>query len=251
MDEESHSWDSEGTMGLPPPPNDGDSDPPEAAGVPDSNSVQASDTGVAWKDQLNLCKRRIEALQEKYDQSYLEIGKELIQARDIYKGHGDWIHWLKNNVPFSVRHAQRLIRVAEMFADTDLVSKLRLTSSKAFILARIAKDDLHDFSLTLFPLGGERKLVSQMSKRELELVVRNFLKAKLVSKDREEIPPGQEKESPKKSVSVESDFAALKKALNRTIASIKSVDSDSRNTWISELEDLYQTGLEQLAVASE
>lgn len=249
MDNESQNWVSEGTMGVPPPPNDGDSDPPAAAGVPDSNSVQASDTGVAWKDQLNLCKRRIEALQEKYDQSYLEIGKELIQARDIYKGHGDWIHWLKNNVPFSVRHAQRLIRVAEMFADTDLVEQLGLTSSKAFILARVGKNDLEYFCLNFFPLGGMKKHVNQMSKRELELVVKNFLKSKLVPKDREEKPSDPGKQSRKSSV--ESNFDVLREAMDRAIASIKGEDSELRNSWISELEEMYKTGLEQLETVSE
>lgn len=249
MNEESNNSDLAVSIGVT-PANDEDTGPPEAA-VPDGNTALGSDPGVAWRMQLDLHRRRVEELQENYDQSYLEIGKELVEARNIFKGHGDWTKWLKRNVPFSVRHAQRLIRVAEMFADTNLVSKLRLTSSKAFILARVGKHDIAYFCETFFPIGCKKKLVCQMTKRELELVVRNFLKAKLVSKDREEIPSGQEKETPKPSVSVESEFAALKEALNRMIASIKVVDPDSRNSWVSELENLYQTGLEQLAVVSE
>lgn len=70
------------------PINDGGSSPPEAVAVPDVNMLQESDDGKSWMDQLNMLKKKIEALQENYDQSYLEIGKVLIKARDIYKGHG-------------------------------------------------------------------------------------------------------------------------------------------------------------------
>lgn len=226
------------------PTNDGDSSPLEATAVPDVKTLQESDVCKSWKDQLNMLKKEIEELQENYDQSYLEIGKVLIKARDIYKGHGNWLQWLKDNVPFTVRHAQRLIRAAEMFADTDLVSKLGLTSSKAYVLSRVGKDDIEHFSHTLFPLEGERKFVRQMTKRELELVVKRFLKGKLTPTDHEDVPSNQVEESMK--VSVESDFEVLKEALNKTIASIKGADSDTRESWISALEELYQMGLDEL-----
>ena len=73
------------------PTNYGDSNPLEVAVVPDVNVLQESDVGKSWKDQLIVLKKKIEVLQENYDQSYLEIGKVLIKARDVYKGHGNWI----------------------------------------------------------------------------------------------------------------------------------------------------------------
>lgn len=45
---------------------------------------------------------------------------------------------------------------------------------------------------------------------------------------------------------VESNMEELKKVLNKTIASIKSSDSDTRESWISELEDLCRKNLDQL-----
>lgn len=116
----------------------------------DSSLALEGDAKSSWKDRLSTLKQRINDLQENYEQSYLEIGRVLIQARDTYKGHGDWIKWLKENVPFSVRHAQRLIRVAEMFDDATLVSRLRLTSSKAHVLTRVSKGDVDHFLQTFF-----------------------------------------------------------------------------------------------------
>lgn len=226
------------------PINDGGSSPPEAVAVPDVNMLQESDDGKSWMDQLNMLKKKIEALQENYDQSYLEIGKVLIKARDIYKGHGNWIGWLKENVPFSVRHAQRLIRVAEMFGDATLVSQLGLTASKAYVLTKVGKEDIRTFHNTFFPVGDKKKSVNTMTRRELEVVVATFLRDKLAPTNHEDVPSNQGEESMK--ASVESDFEELKKALNKTIASIKGSDSDTRESWISALEELYQMGLDEL-----
>ena len=86
-------------------PNVRDSDMVENVIAPDDSPILEGDTDNSWEHRLNTFKQKIEELQESYDQSYLEIGRVLIQAREVYKGHGDWIKWLKENVPFSVRHA--------------------------------------------------------------------------------------------------------------------------------------------------
>ena len=139
------------------PPRVGDSDILGDSAASDVSQTPDDNTDDSWEHQLNTFKQEIEKLQERYEQSYLEIGRLLIQARDVYKGHGDWIKWLKENVPFSVRHAQRLIRVAEMFDDTTLVSQLRLTSSKAYILTRIGKMTLPISCIHFFQLEIGRR----------------------------------------------------------------------------------------------
>lgn len=236
-----------------PPANDGDSGPPEAAVVSDGNTSQGNDDGNIWEQQLDTLKDRINELQKHYENSYLEIGKILIQARDIYKGHGNWLQWLKNNVPFTVRHAQRLIRVAEMFNDATLVSRLGLSASKAYILTKVGKNDIDHFLTNLFRIGSEMKSVKDMTRQELDFVVRRFLKGKLISTDHDDVLPNQNAESLKSSVeaSVELNFKELKRAMDKAITSIRAADSDSRNTWISELEELYKTGLEQLELGAE
>ena len=228
-----------------------DSDLIENATTPGDDLILEGDANSSWVHQLDTLKQKIEELQESYDQSYLEIGRVLIQAREVYKGHGDWTKWLKENVPFSVRHAQRLIRVAEMLASDDatLVSQLGLTSSKAYILTRVSKNDIDYFLHTFFPVGGKKKPVKDMTKRELELVVTEFLKGKLASRDHEDATFKQGVENLKDHV--ESNLEELKKILNKTIVSIKKSDSGTRDLWISELEVLYITGLDQLTAVSE
>ena len=224
----------------------------ENAPTTHGNSTLESDADNSWEHQLNTFKLKIEELQERYEQSYLEIGRLLIQARDVYKGHGDWIKWLKANAPFSVRHAQRLIRVAEMFDDATMVSRLRLTSSKAYILTRLDKKDMNNFleSDHFFRIGDNPKSVKDMTKRELELAVTIHLKGKLTSTDHEEVTSSiQDKENLKDRV--ESNLEELRKILNKTIISIKGSDSDTRASWISELDDLYKTSLDQLSSVAE
>lgn len=220
------------------------------AATSDGSPILESDADNSWERQLDKLKEKIEELQENYDQSYLEIGRLLIQARDVYKGHGDWIRWLKGNVPFSVRHAQRLIRVAEMFDNDNatLVSRLGLTSSKAYTLTRVGKNDIDHFLGTFFRVGGKTKVVTDMTKRELELAVTTFLRSKLASTNHEGVTSNQGTEAPKESV--ESNLKKLKEVLSRTIASIRDSDSDTRSSWIAEIENLYKAGLDELAPES-
>lgn len=227
-----------------------DSDLLNDAATSDVSPILEGDVDSSWQHQLNTFKQKIEELQENYDRSYLEIGRVLIQARDIYKGHGNWVRWLKENIPFSVRHSQRLIRVAEMFDDDDatLVSHLGLTSSKAYVLAKVSKNDISHFLTTLFLVGNKRKLVKDMTKRELEFVVTNFLKGKLSATDHEEVT-NQGEETPRDSVEV--NLEKLREALSRVIISIEDSNSDTRESWIFELEEMCKAGLDQLTSASE
>lgn len=230
------------------PPRIGDSDLLGDSAASDVSQIPDDNTDDSWEHQLNTFKLKIEKLQERYEQSYLEIGGLLIQARDVYKGHGDWIKWLKTNAPFSVRHAQRLIRVAEMFGDATLVSRLGLTSSKAYILTRVGKGDLDHFCSTYFRVGDRMKSVKDMTKRELELTVMSYLKEKLTSTDHEETTLSNQGEvTPRNGVEV--DLERLREALSRAIISIKDSNSDSRELWVSKLEELYKEGLDRLTSA--
>ena len=235
------------------PPRVGNSDLLGDSAVSDVSQTPDDNTDDSWEQRLNTFKQKIEELQDRYDDSYLEIGRLLVQAKDTYKGHGDWLKWLKGNVPFSVRHAQRLIRVAEMFDgdDATLVSRLGLTSSKAYILTRVGKNDVGHFleNGIYFPVGDKHKLIRDMSKRELEIAVTLYLKRKLVSEDHEEVVSNQGVETLKGRV--ESNLEELKKVLNKTIISIKGSDSSTRESWISELDDLYKSSLDQLSSVAE
>ena len=80
------------------PPRVGDSDILGDSAASDVSQTPDDNTDDSWEHQLNTFKQEIEKLQERYEQSYLEIGRLLIQARDVYKGHGDWIKWLKEKI---------------------------------------------------------------------------------------------------------------------------------------------------------
>lgn len=233
-------------------PNISDRDPLDDAATSNNSQPVESDTENSWKHRLGMLKEKIEKLQDFYDDSYLEIGRLLVQAREIYKGHGNWLKWLNQNVPFSVRHAQRLIRVAEMFdgENATLVSQLGLTSSKVYILARVEKNDIDYFLHTIFPVGDRKKYVSEMTRRELEVVVKNFLKEKLAATNHEDVAASKRGKENMKGC-VESNLDELREVLNKTIISIRDSDLNTREAWISELEDLYRTGLDQLTSASE
>lgn len=217
--------------------------------APDGSLIPENGTASSWEDQLDVYMQKVEKLQETCEQSFLEIGRVLIQARDVYKGHGNWIQWLNDKAPFSVRHAQRLIRVAEMFDDASLTSQLGLTLSKACILTRVGKSDLDYFLHTIFTVGGKRKFVKDMTKRELNLVVKTFLSGKLAPRNREEVTSTQGRET--SGESVESNLEKLKVALSRTIASIKGSDLDTRESWISALEALCKESVDQLTSETE
>lgn len=117
------------------------------------------------------------------EQSYLEVGKLLIEARTQVK-HGEWLQWLKDNTEISPVRAQRLIRLAEEYAsNTSPVTHLGF--SKASVLLTLPKDERESFIEEEHDVGGEKKNVSDMSKRELENVVREHKKSKSSNKSEE------------------------------------------------------------------
>ncbi len=65
-----------------------------------------------WITQMAEYKQKIEHLDSGADEDFLAIGDILIQARETYKGHGNWIKWIDENLPFSPRQAQRRIKAA-------------------------------------------------------------------------------------------------------------------------------------------
>ncbi len=53
---------------------------------------------------------------------YRDVGKALLLAK-AKCGHGNWLSWLKDNLPFGERHAQRCMRLAKSDTSTDLESQ--------------------------------------------------------------------------------------------------------------------------------
>lgn len=100
-----------------------------------NGQTQPSESGTNQQRDLDAIKKEIDQHQENYAQSFLEIGKLLIEAKKSFGKHGDWLNWLKENVDISISKAQRLMRVADKFANTAPVPFMDYT--KAYILSAL------------------------------------------------------------------------------------------------------------------
>lgn len=128
------------------------------------------------KAKLSEISKRLSQLQEQNERSYLEQGQLLLDAKSLFGKHGEWLNWLKNNSPFSVRHAQRLMRVAEWAGKTPPESFLDF--SKAYALTRIPKARMSDFLTQIKTAKTDEdplQAIQAMGKRELEMAIRAYL----------------------------------------------------------------------------
>ncbi len=99
----------------------------------------------------------------------VEIGRRLARAKELLP-HGQWAAWLAEKVEFSERTAQRFMRVANEYSNPTPVSDLGLT--KALLLLQVPENEREEFVAKPHEVDGEEKQVAEMSKRELEQVIR-------------------------------------------------------------------------------
>lgn len=116
---------------------------------------------------LNELSMKISKLGER---DYRAQGELLIRAKDKLK-HGEWLDWLQENVSFSYRQAERLIRTAMWMRGKNIKTK-SLPFTKAYILSRLTSNEYKDF-LDEVPF----KEIESMKKSELEIMVREYVKS--------------------------------------------------------------------------
>lgn len=104
----------------------------------------------------------------------LSIGQCLNEAKTMLE-HGEWTAWLTDRVEFSERTAQRFMRLANEWTNPTALSDLG--ASKALSLLAIPAEEREDFINTPHPVGGEEKLVADMTSRELDEAIRAKKKA--------------------------------------------------------------------------
>lgn len=102
-------------------------------------------------------------------QNIIEIGKRLSEAKAQLE-HGEWLTWLQDSVELSKRTAQRFMRLADEYTKTTPVSFL--SYSKMLALLAVPQDERDEFISSTHIVDGEEKTVSEMSKRELERVIK-------------------------------------------------------------------------------
>lgn len=58
---------------------------------------------------------KIPNMQRNYEQSFLEISNLLLEVKNTFEKHGDWLAWLNHNIDLFVIKAHRLMKVSKLF----------------------------------------------------------------------------------------------------------------------------------------
>lgn len=222
---------------------------PEAVGN-DSKSAEYMAENDYNNPGLEEIKKIILERWNECEKLYIDIGSDLLKAKKFFGKHGDWIRWLRNNFPFSVRQAQRLMRVAEWFGDTTPGSSLDFT--KAYILTRIPKPKADDFLKQYHTHGTDAEplsVIQAMGKRELEKAIREYLvSVPSVPRTRKE---GKTKADSPVALSADSaldELCRLETAMFGLVENIieHRVDDAEHDTLISEIRRLCEDTLGKL-----
>jgi hypothetical protein len=75
------------------------------------NGIEIKRTSVAIAQEINTIKEQTNKI---LLQSSIEIGKRLLEAKEIV-GHGNWTKWLEEEVDYSQRTAQNLMKIYEEY----------------------------------------------------------------------------------------------------------------------------------------
>lgn len=133
-------------------------------------------------------------------QNIIEIGKRLIEAKGRLQ-HGEWTAWLEHQVEFSERTARNFMKIASEYSNRQPVADLPYT--KLLALLQVPCEEREAFMAESHVVNGEDKTVQQMSKRELEKVIKE--------RDQEKKRADEAEEKAKKS---EKDFNEVGKIAN-------------------------------------
>lgn len=105
-------------------------------------------------------------LKQQTAQNIIEIGKRLMSVKESLP-HGGWGKWLKEQVDFTDRTAQRFMKVASEFSNATTLSDL--PKSKAFALLELPQEDRESFV--------KENPVNEMTTRELQKAIKDRDKA--------------------------------------------------------------------------
>lgn len=103
-------------------------------------------------------------------QSFIEIGRLLIEAKEQLTRHGQWLDWLSTSVDISERMAQRYMQLAKAFSNPTSVTDLGMT--KALALLPLPDSERQLFIEEPHEVDGIEKTVKEMSTREVKKAVR-------------------------------------------------------------------------------
>lgn len=137
----------------------------------------------------------------------MDIGQRLLQAKGAV-GHGNWEKWLKENVDYSLRTAQRLIASYERFGDGQ--QKLFGRSADPEQLAELNKTQI----MTLMSIKDEEKCFEYLAEHKDE--VKDMTKAELEALAKKLNNANKELESTKKRLESAASELDIEKKMRRT-----------------------------------
>ena len=173
---------------------------------------------ISHTQDLDEIKDKIISLQNDVEKSYLEIGRLLLKAKEINGKHGEWLGWVQENeAPVQ-----------------------GLTFTQAYLLCKMSQQQLAEFGDFINGLDK----VKDMTKRELEAKIREFLKWKNGKSSTAQVSQQAEPQTSTKD-GLSERFDRIRNDVSE-LASIINGTSGLYDTFASELCEVCQTILQQL-----
>lgn len=182
---------------------------------------------------------KIASLQDDIEKSFLEVGRLFLKAKKLFGKHGGWSGWLQANVNFSICKVERLMRVAR-WIDENEAPVSGLTFTQAYLLCKLSKQQLAEFGDIISGLDK----VKNMTKRELEAEIRNFLRSKNGEPSTDQVSQQAETQS-----STKDDLSDRFDRIRSEVSELSSIicgTSGLYETFANELCEVCQTILQQL-----
>lgn len=214
--------------------SEGIAETPEAV----SKEVPYDPGGNETAKRLRDIKDELIHLRQQDYRSAVRKGELLTEAKALFGKHGKWLPWLEV-VGISPYLAQRFMKVFRVFGNR--TPEFDLSYSQALTLTLLHEDDIDGFLKEEHNVGsGERKLVKNMTKRELDKVVHDYLAAigKSTSKPR---PSSVKAAGSASEEGFDKRLEAAKAAVESLISlASNETDEDTRKLQALELRDLCQ-----------
>lgn len=138
-------------------------------------AAEYAEAGLEVPRQLEVIESEILFYKAQAGGAILEIGRRLLEAKEQVP-HGQWETWLAEKVDFSVRSAQRFMKLAKGYGESDTVSLLG--ARKALVLLALEDSERSEFVA--------ENDVENMTAKELEEAVRMKKEAEEKSRDLED-----------------------------------------------------------------
>jgi hypothetical protein len=131
--------------------------------------------------ELDSIAAKVKKFAKQLDKSKIEIGRLLVQAKEIYGDHGDWELWLERNCELSLRTARRYMRIAEGVANMPALADFELTKIESLLKLKI------NDNTKLEGFIAENR-IEELSSRKVEELVREHKPAKTKRAKRKQKP---------------------------------------------------------------